>query len=589
MTPIRILCCCAGNRFIKRVAVLLLLIVIVIASCAGLSQAQSDDKQKTADKMDLQQAISRLDDIHRLLADKSRELAQLQEQLKTASTDQREELKQRLEAINKDIADLQQSFDQIAIGGTDLEVFSEQPQDFDWRKELVQVTRPLLENLKNLTEKPRKIERLRSEIKQNEDQLEAAQQALTALTDLQNRQLSDDLKIRLGALTEQWRQRQTDIERRLEVARFQLASLLGQNVSWWQSFSEELGDFLKNRGLTLFLAVLAAAAVWLVLRALLWLQQKKFSAGAARKRSTRRRILAYGYRLLTALLIIAAVLIVFYVRGDLLLLALTLLILGFLLLSTRQLVPRYISEFKLLLNLGPVREGERLIYNDLPWQVKSINVYSVLRNPDLEGVIRLPLATLADMHSRPCAEEPWFPSRAGDFLILPDGLPGEVLRQTPELVQLKIMGGSIREYPAVQFLQLGARNLSRGETFAVPVIFGIDYRYQEICLEQVPETFRKALDDALRKAGFGDDLHAILVDFKAAAASSLDYLIAVTMKSRAAANYVKIERLIQQTCVAVCNRENWEIPFTQVTVHAGDNMLSSAFSPAQSATPRGNG
>ena len=36
-----------------------------------------------------------------------------------------------------------------------------------------------------------------------------------------------------------------------------------------------------------------------------------------------------------------------------------------------------------------MREAERVIYRGLPWRVESINMYTVLRNPELHGVLRI--------------------------------------------------------------------------------------------------------------------------------------------------------------------------------------------------------
>ena len=49
----------------------------------------------------------------------------------------------------------------MAIGGVSLEVFGKE-EEFNWQKELVLITKPLPEGLKGLTEKPRKVDRLRS-------------------------------------------------------------------------------------------------------------------------------------------------------------------------------------------------------------------------------------------------------------------------------------------------------------------------------------------------------------------------------------------------------------------------------------------
>jgi hypothetical protein len=62
----------------------------------------------------------------------------------------------------------------------------------------------------------------------------------------------------------------------------------------------------------------------------------------------------------------------------------------------------------------------------------------------------------------------------------------------------------------------------------------------------------------------------LLVEFKAANASSLDYLVYASMDGNSAASYFAIGRLIQKTCVDICNQEGWVIPFTQVTIHQAE-------------------
>jgi hypothetical protein len=229
------------------------------------------------------------------------------------------------------------------------------------------------------------------------------------------------------------------------------------------------------------------------------------------------------------------------------------------------------DEIRLLLNLGPVRQGERVMYNGLPLEVRTINMYSILRNPDLEGILRLPLAELGSLISRPSVkEEPWYPCQPNEYLLLPDGTFGQVLRQTLETVTLKTVG-SIAHYASSDFLHCNARNLSR-QGYGFAVTFGIDYQHQVISLDKVPAILHEAVTVKLKQTGLGDDVENILVDFKEAGASSLDYLIVVNMSGNAAAAYFRIGRLIQQSCVAVCNREGWVIPFNQITVHQGEGF-----------------
>ena len=91
-----------------------------------------------------------------------------------------------------------------------------------------------------------------------------------------------------------------------------------------------------------------------------------------------------------------------------------------------------------------------------------------------------------------------------------------------------------------------------------------------VALDQVPLRIRAGVENALEEAGFKEDLKDLVVDFKEAATNSLDYIIYATMDGHSAASYFKIARVIQQACVDICNREDWVIPFAQLTVHRAE-------------------
>ena len=564
------------------------LCICLVLVCSSFSFAQPTPAPPgTSSGTPSTEAVQRLEAIQESLASKQDQLDALRSQLKAASDSPvKAELEQQIAQLDADIKDLNRSFIQIALGGIDMNVFEDSAaeQPFDWRKELTQIVRPVLDALKELTEKPRRIDRLKTEIAETQDQLQAIHKARTALELLSGQPLPDAIQEKVKALAAVWEQREKDTLQELEVNRFQLASLLGENTNWLQTTKDAVTDFLRGRGLTLLLALSAALGVWLVMRGLFWLYTKKLTKPSARRQSTRYRLIVFSFRALTMLVMTMSVLIVLYVAGDLLLLVLLVLILIGIGFSFKSLLPRYLAEGRLLLNIGPVREGERLLYNDIPWQVKTINMYSVLRNPELEGILRIPLTELIDLHSRPCGNEPWFPSRVDDYLLLPDGSFAQVLRQTPETVVLKTTGGMQVQYPSAAFIQLSARNLSL-EGFGVAVSFGIDYRHQAISLEQVPQTFQQALQAALEREQLADHVLSVLVDFKEAAASSLDYLIFVSLRGEAAAQYFAIQRLVQKTCVAVCNREGWGIPFAQLTVHQGDGFERLAITKTEYPAP----
>ena len=236
--------------------------------------------------------------------------------------------------------------------------------------------------------------------------------------------------------------------------------------------------------------------------------------------------------------------------------------------ALKQILPRYVTEARLLLNLGTAREGERIIYNGIPWEIVHINVHTILRNPSLQGVLRIPLSELAGMNSRALNnDESWFPSKKGDYLLMPDGSVAEVLLQTPENVELQSRAGMRSSYPSQSFFSTAFFNLTKGESFGVGSTFGIDYNHLDISLTRVPEAFKQATTEGLRSAGLAEHVDDILVDFQTANNSSLDYIIYVTLKSRVASSYFKVGRVIQQSCVKACNENNWGIPFPQLTVH----------------------
>ena len=93
--------------------------------------------------------------------------------------------------------------------------------------------------------------------------------------------------------------------------------------------------------------------------------------------------------------------------------------------------------------------------------------------------------------------------------------------------------------------------------------------------------------ERFRQAGLGDNVKDLLVEFKTAGASSLDYQIYAVLDGGAARAYFRAQRLVQQACVDVCNREGWIIPFTQITVHTA-NDAAEAGTTAQPATVSAN-
>jgi hypothetical protein len=268
---------------------------------------------------------------------------------------------------------------------------------------------------------------------------------------------------------------------------------------------------------------------------------------------------------------VLGVLLVFYTRGDWLLLTLAVVLLIGAAWAGKTALPPYVQQVRMLLNLGSVREGERVVYHGLPWKVSAIGFFTRFTNPNLQGgVLRIPIRDLMDMTSRePDPKEPWFPTEADDWAILSDGTYGKVITQTPEQVVFLRLGGSMKTFPTADFLALSPEKLSRG--FRISSTFGIDYKHQPDAVGSIPGVLQHALTTALVGEFGREAVRSIQVEFSTAGASSLDYDIIADFDGVLASKHRALQRRIQTICLDTCNVNGWVIPFTQITVHQAES------------------
>ena len=325
----------------------------------------------------------------------------------------------------------QTAFESIVTGGLDLENFQEMPdQSFDWQSDLIEIIQPIFQSLKDLTEQPRAMERIRKTIEFYQQNLVEINDSIQKIQEWQSEQIVDlSARQQIKAIEESWLLRKSEAQRNLELFQLQLSNLQIRQESIWSSVWTAFGAFLTGRGLNLMLAVLATMAVWFGMRSVLRFMVPKEGVDEFQTRSQYLRVLFYTYRILMMMASTAVFLIVLYVTGDWLLLGLALLILAGIAIGLKKYLPQFLAEAKLLLNLGAVREGEMVTYEGVPWMVKSINIYSHLVNPVLEGgELRMPLREMSQLISQPIADdEPWFSSNLHDYILLPDGSFGQVV------------------------------------------------------------------------------------------------------------------------------------------------------------------
>lgn len=478
-----------------------------------------------------------------------------------------QQLQTQREPLDQRLRDLKSSFEELATGGLNsaaLELKS--APAFNWQQEMEEVVRPLLDELKRLTERPRAMERLRSERTLYENRLEAINAALEQLEKIQAEITAPSVDKALKTLFDQWQDQRESAESRLQRINAQLERLATPDERQGKGLLATLEAFAQGRGLNLALALSGFALTWLALTGLGRLASLLGHGGPSEVRRMTRAV-ALGFRLLTLTLALFVAALILYARGDWLLLGLLILLLISVLWGVRQSLPRHIQEIRLLLNLGGVREGERLVYAGVPWKITALNVYSTLRNPWLRGgELRLPLDKLLTLQSRPCAaEEPWFPSREGDCVMLEGDIYAKVLLQTPEVVQLNIVG-SVTTYQVADYLARKPRNLSR-DGFAMPVVFALDYQHQGEILSKIAPTLRTWLEEQIAQQPFYPHFQGLLVEFNEAASSSLHLLIVAAFTGGAAEEYWATRRFLQRATLEACNHYGWVIPFDQLTVH----------------------
>lgn len=480
-------------------------------------------------------------------------------------------LEERLKLLQNQRHDFETLFEKISLGGLDtqrLDPFvDEDIQAYDWKNELIQIIQPLFKEMQRMTDKPRKMERLRSEYLYNQNHIELIDSGLEELANINGQELSEASQERLEALHLHWESVRNDLRSRQEIVQYEMNELQ-DDAPLYEKIQRTLITFITGRGAILFTAIATSLGIIYTLSIILnYFAKRRERLGRTRRVNVKWRLLVLSYRTLTFLIATIAFLAVLHSMGDMVLFGLAMLILFTLLLSFRTYVPRYLSEFRIFLNLGQVRQGERTLYMGIPWKVERINLYSsYLVNPSLDnGRIRLTMNLMRGLVSRPLEhDELWFPSQVGDSLILPDGTYVEVLRQTPEAVYLDAFTSHII-YPTADFIQAKPKNISKG--FYAVVNFGLAYEHFSLPTEVVFEKIKENVTAMLLAphSDIRDSVNNINVEFRQVNEGiSLLYTIIVEMAGSAAPYYYRTPRMIQEACLKTAQQEGWNMPFTQI-------------------------
>jgi len=221
---------------------------------------------------------------------------------------------------------------------------------------------------------------------------------------------------------------------------------------------------------------------------------------------------------------------------------------------------------RLLLNIGAVREGERINYSGLPWRVKHLNIFSELENPENKLRLRVPVEDLLGLTSKPMqTSESWFPCKKGDWVILSDGYRGEVTAISVEFIDINDRGSSTRTYPMQDFLALSPLNISG--SFRLKETLGISYDHQRDSTNRVLGSLKRFIKQKVADEGYEPHVSNLTVEFEGIGDSSLDITVIMDVDGSQAPFYNRIKRAMQRWCVDASSKYAWEIPYPQRTLH----------------------
>ncbi|HJW85593.1 MAG TPA: hypothetical protein VJ440_03075 [Candidatus Brocadiaceae bacterium] len=528
---------------------------------------ETAEKTAPADSLDAN-AINALTSISGAIGELQGQIINEKKRLQAViAQEERAEIAEEIDKLKERADSLMANFETIATG-IDRESFETRPQKhFDWKEEVQILIGPIMNELKSMTARPRLIENLRVQVAYYEKQIAIIKDALETIRANIAHTTDENLKSKLTDLENTWYDKGKNVSSQLTVVKYQLAEKLRERSTLLESGQNIVRVFFKSRGRNFIMAVIAFLMVFFSLR---YVHRYIYKISPIHRTVTGSfyfRLADVVYHVLTFVAATAALLIVLYVCGDWVLLGLSFVFVFGLIWTAKQTLPRFYDQCSILLNLGTVKEHERVIYNGLPWRVASLQINTYLVNPELKGgTLRLPLRELKDIRSRPYhPDEPWFPSKENDWVILSDGTLGMVIIQTPEVVQLAIAGGSCKTYPTTDFLTQNPLNISK--SFRISVVFGIDYQYQNIATGEIPDKLKEYLQAELINEGYEEHVISLIVEFKEMGDSSLDYDILVDFSGRVAKDYYKLSRVIQKIAMNAAGKHRWEIPYTTFTIN----------------------
>ncbi len=536
--------------------------------------AYSDEQKERSARyirahIEIKKKLDTLQTIRRSIKDINKEIEKSTQQYTEASTPQDKSYwSNQLEKLNQRRDSLLANFINVSSGTDADELFNKKEEKTDIRADLLEVFSPIVNELKALSEKPRRMEKMKSDLIEYQDKLKQVDQALENIERLSQNNSSRELQEDLDNLAEYWQRKRQELSSLREATQRKIDAELEKEVPLGQAMKEAVASFFKERGQHLFFSILAFVLTYMLFR---FFQRLFYRYNPLRKNDAymiwaNLADLAFG--VMTFVAATGAMLVVLYLSGDWLILSIVGLVFLGLAWAARNTLPSYLEQVRLLLNFGPVRQGELVTINGIPWKVESIGVYSYFVNPLLTGgVLRLPLQDLIGMRSRPFdPREPLFPCKEGDYILLDGNQWRQIHLQTPEEVQFRWYD-MIERMPTRNFIGRNLFNISM-TPFWAGGSFQIAYHHRYAVRNEITKQLRDFVDAFAKSRMYGKHLIYTWIEFGKCTEHALEFMVWLQLAPEAAEYYDRVLLDINQVCLDAANHYHWEIlRFQTIDVH----------------------
>lgn len=454
---------------------------------------------------------------------------------------------------------------------TDIDFFAEEddsaskPQGKrDILKELQEILIPFIDSLKNATKSPRKIEKLRNDIERINIKNSQAEEAIQNIVKIETLEQFRDMRENIES-SKQKIQKVIDENNVLKnIYKRDLEKALKGKASFFV-ITDTIHGFFATKGKDLLIALSVGLLVAFILK---WFKKIIFKLKYfINDQKLFKKAFGALYAIFTGVLSVVAGISTLYILNDWFLFSLALLILIALFWSLKAYLPKFLAEVKIILNLGPVKEGQRIVWNNCPWIVKKLGMSVQLENEYLDSkIIALPLREISSLYSRPVIkDEPLFPSKKGDFVLLSDSTYGKVITQTSENVAILLSSTLKKTFSVQEYLLLKPLNYSNG--FLVKMKLSLDYKHQKDIFE-IEGVVKKELSELIQNnIQFpARCFKNLIIEFKEPVTHSLDFIVWVDCAGELAPEYFKVCRFINAMLLKICNKHNLSIPYPHLQV-----------------------